>query len=306
VIRIGDVIVAPSLLRSGYAGCLVAHDGTRADEDLAGLMAVAAAALGLVVSSERMIAEAELRTRSEFVNALLSPDVDQVSIRRRARNVGVDLDRITVVAVFASRGEESRDVQRLAARLSASFQGWSAEHRDHVVALLPKVDVESVRAQLRRLHGDPLPCAVGLAPCAGDVDAVRESHELARQTATVLDALGRGHTSAQASELGVYRSLFSQSGRDEISAFIERTVGPVIAYDTERQRDLGLTLLTYLQQAQHHGRTCQLLHIHANTLYQRLDRVTQLLGDRWREPDLALEIQLALKLSQLVHTLSQG
>lgn len=306
VVRVGDAVVAPSRLRSGYAGCLVATDGTGADEDLAGLMAIGAGALGLVVSSERMIAEAELRTRGEFVNALLSPDVDRASIRRRARSVGVDLDRITVVVVFDARDEEVRDVGRLAARLSGSFRGWSAEHRDHVVALLPRTDVESVRAQLRRLHEGPLPCAVGLAPCAGGVDAVRESHELARQTATVLNALGRGQESAQASELGVYRSLFSQAGRDEILLFIERTVGPVLAYDVERQRDLGLTLLTYLQQAQHHGRTCQLLHIHANTLYQRLERVTTLLGAQWRDPDPSLEIQLALRLNQLLTTLSEA
>lgn len=305
VVRIGDAVVAPSRLRSGYAGCLVVTAETGADEDLAGLMAIGAGALGLVVSSERMIAEAELRTRGEFVNALLSPDVDRVSIRRRARSVGVDLDRIAVVAVFNGREADAREVGRLAARLAASFQGWSAEHRDHVVALLPRTEVEAVRDQLRRLHEGALPGAVGLAPCAGGVDPVREAHELARQTATVLTALGRGHESAQASELGVYRSLFSQSGRDEILLFIERTVGPVLAYDVERQRDLGPTLLTYLQQAQHHGRTCQLLHIHPNTLYQRLERVSTLLGDRWREPDPALEIQLALRLSQLLTTLSQ-
>jgi hypothetical protein len=306
VIRFEDVVVAPSRLRSGHAGCLVVTDDTRGDEDLSGLMAIGAAALGLVVSSEWMIAEAELRTRGEFVNALLSPDVDRVSIRRRARNVGIDLDRISVVAVFAGKDEDMAEAGRLASRLSASFQGWSAEHRDHVVALLPGTDIESVRAQLRRLREGPLPSAVGLAPCAGDVDAVRESHIMARQTATVLGALGRGHASAQASELGVYRSLFSQSGRDEIVAFIERTVGPVLRYDNERQRDLAPTLLTYLQQAQHHGRTCQLLNIHANTLYQRLDRVAQLLGEGWREPDAALEIQLALKLSRLLTDLPTG
>ncbi|HUR01429.1 MAG TPA: helix-turn-helix domain-containing protein, partial [Nonomuraea sp.] len=38
---------------------------------------------------------------------------------------------------------------------------------------------------------------------------------------------------------------------------------------------------------------------HANTLYQRLDRVTELLGVDWRDPDRVLQLQLALTLRSL-------
>ena len=54
------------------------------------------------------------------------------------------------------------------------------------------------------------------------------------------------------------------------------------------------------QQARHHARTCDALHIHPNTLYQRLDRVTEVLGPRWKEPDRALELQVALRLHRLL------
>jgi hypothetical protein len=297
------VLVAPARLPSGYAGCMAVSDGS-ADPDLARVMPVGAAVLAIVVSSERMLEEADLRTRGEFFSALFAPDVDRRSIRRRARAVGIDLDRVSACAVFDDRSDDGREAGRLAARLAGEVHGWSAEHRDHVVVLVPDVVPDQVRERLDRLRRGPLPAAVGLAPCAGGVDAVRESYELARQTATVLHALGRSRDAAQVADLGVYRSLFSLSGRDEIVGFIERAVGPVIAYDAERQRDLGPTLLTYLQHAQHHARTCQLLHVHANTLYQRLDRVTALLGDDWREPDRALEIQLALKMHGLLGSLA--
>jgi DNA-binding PucR family transcriptional regulator len=33
---------------------------------------------------------------------------------------------------------------------------------------------------------------------------------------------------------------------------------------------------------------------------QRLDRIAQLLGEDWQEPDRALEIQVALRLHRLV------
>jgi hypothetical protein len=45
------------------------------------------------------------------------------------------------------------------------------------------------------------------------------------------------------------------------------------------------------------------LHIHPNTLYQRLARVGAVLGEGWREPDAVLELHLALRLHRLARTL---
>ena len=77
-------------------------------------------------------------------------------------------------------------------------------------------------------------------------------------------------------------------------------MGPLLDHDRERQRDLAPTLETYLEQARHHARTCEVLHIHANTLYQRLDRITEVLGPQWKEPGRALELQVALRLHRLL------
>ena len=45
--------------------------------------------------------------------------------------------------------------------------------------------------------------------------------------------------------------------------------------------------------------TADRLHIHANTVTQRLDRVTQLLGPDWRDPVRLLDVQLALQMVRL-------
>jgi sugar diacid utilization regulator len=41
------------------------------------------------------------------------------------------------------------------------------------------------------------------------------------------------------------------------------------------------------------------LHVHVNTVTQRLDRIAKLLGPGWNFPDRALELQLALRLHRL-------
>lgn len=41
------------------------------------------------------------------------------------------------------------------------------------------------------------------------------------------------------------------------------------------------------------------LHVHVNTVSQRLERLSSLLGDDWQQPERALELQLALRLHRL-------
>jgi len=55
----------------------------------------------------------------------------------------------------------------------------------------------------------------------------------------------------------------------------------------------------YLAEGRHHARTCERLHVHANTLYGRLARVQDLLGEDWTDADRLFEIDLALRLHAL-------
>jgi DNA-binding PucR family transcriptional regulator len=46
-------------------------------------------------------------------------------------------------------------------------------------------------------------------------------------------------------------------------------------------------------------RTKDELHVHVNTVAQRLERIGRLLGPDWQSPPRALEIQLALRLHSM-------
>ena len=293
---VGTTMV-PVRLRSGYAGSLVADVAD--DPEVRLLLPIGAAAVALVLVSEHALAEADQRNRTDLVSALLAADVDPVSTRRRARTAGLDLDRIgTVVVVDPSAGHHD-DARRSAALVAAAVDGWAADHVDHAVVLVPRLDVDEVVTRIRALPGRSATCTIGAAPSPGGLVGVRQAHTNARNTAAVLQSLGRSSACAAASDLAMYRSLFNQAGRDEVHRFVEGTVGPLLSHDLQHRRDLAPTLLTYLQQARHHGRTCALLNIHANTLYQRLARITELLGEGWREPDRSLELQIALRMDQL-------
>jgi len=292
------LLVSAVALRDGYAGCLVARSVPGFEEETARLLEIGAASVALVVASEQTVAEAELRTRGEFTHALLSRDVDPTSIRRRARAVDIDLDGVRAVAVLDPGTADDRAAARLGSRLATELGGWSAEHAGHVVVLVPAADATGTRARLVALADGRLPGAIGVADCVGGTVAVRTAHEAARQTAVLLLALGRPHAAALPAEVGVYRGLFSTAGRGEIAAYVEATLGELV--DRDRGRDLVGTLDAYLRNAQHHARTCGELHVHANTLYNRLERIGRILGPGWRAPERVLELQLALQMRLLM------
>ena len=79
----------------------------------------------------------------------------------------------------------------------------------------------------------------------------------------------------------------------------ENVVGPVLDYDERRGTELVATLRAYFANGSQLARTKDVLHVHVNTVVQRLERVASLLGEDWQAPDRALEIQLALRLHRL-------
>jgi DNA-binding PucR family transcriptional regulator len=73
----------------------------------------------------------------------------------------------------------------------------------------------------------------------------------------------------------------------------------VLDYDQRRGTALVATLEAYFGCGGSLSRAAEVLHVHVNTVTQRLERVTNLLGPDWQKPERALEVQLALRLHRL-------
>ena len=99
--------------------------------------------------------------------------------------------------------------------------------------------------------------------------------------------------------LGLARLLLGQYGPGELDAFIDSQVGPVLAYDEKRGTELVGTLEAWFACGARPAETAKRLHVHPNTVAQRLDRIATLLGDDWRDPARGLDLQLALRLYRL-------
>ncbi|MEI5010320.1 PucR family transcriptional regulator [Streptomyces sp. PmtA] len=87
----------------------------------------------------------------------------------------------------------------------------------------------------------------------------------------------------------------------DLAAFVGRAVGPLLEHDRTSRPPLLPTLQTFLAHAGRKAETARELHLNRQTLYNRLARISELLGTDLDDPQTVLALSLALRARR--HTL---
>jgi hypothetical protein len=290
-------------------GALVLHpDRELVDADQR-ILERAALVTALLQLFRRTVAEAEGRVRGELLDDLIARPVRDVeALRSRARRLGVDLDAPHVLVAVgddaASTGSARQRVASWAATYASTRGGLAATRDGRVVLMLPGADAgaaaRTVARDVSRVTGRPMSAGASGPSCgvAGLAATFRE----ADRCLSALAALGRAGEGASTAELGFVGLLLGavgEGGDRDVHRFLDDTLGPVVDYDARRGTALVKTLEAYFGVGGSLSRAAELLHVHVNTVTQRLERVGQLLGADWQRPERALEVQLALRLHRL-------
>jgi DNA-binding PucR family transcriptional regulator len=280
----------------------------------------------LLLLFSRQVADAANRGRRDLLeDLLLDAALDRSEVAARAVDLDVDVDAPMVVLVCATPRHRT-DSEQAAAFLAARHRGLSAHIAGSIVLLLPGSDAgataREVSVTLGRSLGGPVTVAgqaagsirhsIGSAPGTGagmaDAEAVDQvdvlrlpaAYATARDCLAAMLALGRAGQGATMTDLGFVGVVLTggRSGAD----FVADTLGAVLDYDAARGTDLAVTLDEYFGAGAHLARTAERLHVHPNTVGQRLSRIGTLLGADWTAPERTLQIQLALQLRAVLHT----
>ncbi|MET9856966.1 helix-turn-helix domain-containing protein, partial [Streptomyces sp. NPDC006450] len=81
----------------------------------------------------------------------------------------------------------------------------------------------------------------------------------------------------------------------DLAAFVDRAIGALRVHDTQSRPPLLPTLETYLAHAGRKAETARELHLNRQTLYNRLARISELLGADLDDPETVLSLSLALR-----------
>lgn len=259
--------------------------------------------VALLTLQQQAVADAEERVRGTLVSDVLSADSvyrRELLLRARSRGVRIADLRTPVVVVVAL--EHRRAALRAANEVAED--GLAGEHAGTLTVLLPgESPLESAQAVRERVQRSvPGPVLVVAGP-AGAPETLRARFDVAQRCCRLLVALDQADLAACTEGFAPYLAMFG-SGREDLSAYIRHTLGAVIDWDRERSTDLMPTLLGFVEANASPTRTARHLGLHPNTVLQRLDRISCLLGPHWRDPEPLFRIGVAVRLHGLARRLS--
>jgi hypothetical protein len=287
------ILGVPMQLGTRVIGVLYAADRTPREftQDAIALLSSLADHAAVAIDGARMLEE----TRT----ALADGPRDAGSLALRARRLGVDLAAPHCVAVLHCAAPSRARLAAEATRQARRLAGLAGTHGGEVALLAPSEEPGALARSLAADVGRALagPVTVGSAGPAASHGRLREAHREALRCLQALQALGRTGEGGSLPELGFLGVLLGD--RTDVTGYVRRVLGPVLDYDAQRGTELVRTLDAYYAQGASLARAKDELHVHVNTVVQRLERVRHLLGPDWNAPEHALEVQLALRLHRL-------
>jgi putative methionine-R-sulfoxide reductase with GAF domain len=301
--------VGPELARSGRSA-RIAVPLVAGDEMLGLLQADGTAELDLARAAANQAAVAikkiELIERLTEKN-LIKDFFEQLaggpvlgSLDERAERLGCDLEaRHLVLAARPASDALEKGLGKLAPgslfdRRDDSLRGLLRIPPGGEVALLE--GIRRAHAQLAE------PVAVGVSnPCAG-AGSFAAGFDEARYALLGTAILQKRPSVRTYDDLGPYKYLMRMSLDGEVRDPHRDAVSRLVAYDEERSSSLLETLEEFLHHRGNISATSEALHVHQNTLRQRLRRIMQLSGLDLRRDDW-LMVELAVKLVRLQQAL---
>ena len=258
----------------------------------------AAVMVALVLIARERVAAAAHQAMQDLVTGLLtSPQRDPARLQREAKRYGMQLTGGLCVIVLHTTAPSPHAVQ--IARGSLGTDGLAGLLEDDIVLVAagdsPKSIADRVHLGLSATTDSPVTCAVSTA---GDPAGLPDAYRRAARSVRLLLSLGRAGDLGTDTALAPYALLFGEQSREDLDRFLDAILGRLTQWDQRRSAELTHTLLTYLDSGQSTAATAEALHIHPNTLRQRLDRVATVLPE-WQDPSRILEIHMALRLAAL-------
>lgn len=303
--------VYPIFNRTVFLGCLIVDTRGTTLSDLDHIaIEQGGSVLALELVKKQTISSVFYKKTHEFFQELLQ-NKDRDVLIERGKEWG--LDSSTTYSVVLAKFTPHPDLQKLDAavhRLVAKVkQQWRTAvqlvygfHNQVtiLVAISPRTPLDAIKQMCRTLlkeweWKDSSPLCVGIGTPYEGIERIHKSYEEANKAATYLVKRKQGGV-VLFSELGINR-LFVNQSPIEIESFVHDVFQALWA-DKRNGRELEKTLFAYLASNRSVQKTAKKLHIHINTLYQRLRKIETLLKISFDNPEDVLKVQLACHLME--------
>jgi hypothetical protein len=261
--------------------------------------------LALDLARRHAVRAIESRFAGELLEMIYDPGRRGHELPGRLRSFGIDAERPLVALSVAFAGDVATAggldelVSGIVARHAAgvavpqgtgdalAIAGWSAGPE----ALAP-LGEELVAAAAR--EWPQARTVVGVGDVVPDHQRLRRSVLQAREARRAAQRRRRGPAVATFGQLGSHQMLLALHEPQVVADFAAAVLDPVRDHDRRHRTELERTLRTFLDLGGRWAEAADALHVHVNTLRNRLGRIEALTGRDLASTDDRVDFHLAL------------
>lgn len=278
----------------------------------------ASSALAIALLNEQELPAARRRYRREFLSSLVEGSFgSRGDLLGQATLIGLNLPSDGSVVGFAVGGFNTEDAAAAvqAAEVAASkHRGLACDVNGRVVGLLDARgmnDGQRLAEELlhmidetMRRRGALSRARVALGPVANGLESVGASLRAAQTTLRLAEDLQAVSRAVTSHGMGADRLLGCILDDPVLAQVIDEQIGPLVEYDDARGSDLAQTLWVYLLHGSAKSGAAAALHIRRQTLYKRIVKIADLLGDV-EDPERRLSLLMALRAEAMTASRSR-
>ena len=284
---------------------------------------------------QNSIEELEEKFQNDIMNHILSGKLhSRQEIERNIKLLGIPMEASYRVLVLKLWNKENSEFEKLSEELQ-----YFSVLRDAVVKEFREVrirnDVDKVtviqqikEGQKQEEYREELRCTVeriqkriieknkrlvvrvGVGKEVEGVLNISDSYKEAGDSLEFIGILG-GQSGSHASsvmffaDMGIFKLLCKLATAEELSEYIPESLEKLFHYKKQQRGDLILTLSTYLDRNQNLTKTAQELFIHYKTAAYRIDRIAEITGIDFDNPNEVLAVRIGLIVHKMVENIKK-
>lgn len=313
------------------------HSYLTVDAGLGALSVVSNAALSYTVTlvslellDEQALAKSEQQVRGELLDDLLRKNYDDVDlIYRRSRFVHFDLSKpfilFTVDVKPVETKQDGNDIHLLEEKTknltadllkhiklqikSAKKSGMLLEKNSGVAGMFSATDlsdpafIESALAEsvshFNKTYKN-FKIYAGIGRLHNHIHEIPASYAEAKLAERVGSKLFPQNQAITFEELGVYRFLYDMKDSQTLLDFYHDNMDTLLECDQKSNGELIETLSCYFSNQGNLRKTAENLNIHKNSVIYRIKKIEGLLGKSLQDTDVSLNMQLCIKVMNIL------
>jgi sugar diacid utilization regulator len=270
----------------------------------------ASSILALELTKRKTQEEIYYKKTKELFNVLLQ-NKDSHLLEETARSLNLHTDSLftilllEVVSYTDSQNSEAV-IHRLISRIKRQIFGKGTlifGFHNKVTILFSTNNSNEINDVISVLHSlllkwesrEDMPLYAGLSTSQYGIHSISTCYDEANKALSYLISRQKSGI-MNYKEIGINR-LFLTQPSSEIESFTDDILSPLFS-EKAKNNDLKKTLFTYVNLNKSIVETADKLHIHKNTLYQRIKKIEELLQLEFNNPDDYLKILLACHLHE--------